>query len=142
MPIFLELQEVFHALDRHVYESRHNVTPYAARVFALAGKKFVVPVIPKIDRAILDAISKDGLLEMTKWHTCKTTHCRAGWAIHLAGRRGRLLEKRYGSAVAGALIYYASAGYVPDFYATNWEAIEDIRQHAEEDAQNGGSYPS
>jgi hypothetical protein len=67
---------------------------------------------------------------MEAWHTCQTTHCRAGWAIHLAGEAGATLEDYYGSAAAGALIYHASAGYIPDFYASNEDALDDMKAHA------------
>jgi hypothetical protein len=73
----------------------------------------------------------DGALDMSTWHTCETTHCRAGWAITLAGESGKELEKRFGSNVAGALIYQASTGMVPDFFADNNEALEDIKRCAE-----------
>ena len=69
---------------------------------------------------------------MSAWHTCQTTHCRAGWAIHLAGETGATLEKQVGSCAAGALIYQASAGYVPNFYATDATALADMRSHAQE----------
>ncbi len=31
-------------------------------------------------------ISKPGALDMSRWHTCDTTHCLAGWAQVLSGR--------------------------------------------------------
>jgi hypothetical protein len=67
---------------------------------------------------------------MASWHACATTHCRAGWAITLAGEAGAKLEAHVGPSAAGALIYQASAGYVPNFYATDAEALADIRAHA------------
>lgn len=70
---------------------------------------------------------------MTEWH-CGTTHCRAGWAIHLAGEAGYKLENELGPAVAGALIYQASdpnLERVPDFFANHQEALADIRAKAE-----------
>jgi uncharacterized protein YjbI with pentapeptide repeats len=53
-----------------------------------------VPVLPDIDKAVLAAVSQpDCTLDMDGWHgdnddknPCGTTHCRAGWAIHLAGK--------------------------------------------------------
>ena len=88
-----------------------------------------IPTVPNIDAAILSAVTKEGQsLQMNTWHTCKTTHCRAGWAIVLAGEPGRELEKKIGSANAGTLIYLASrpGKNVPDFYATNEEAMADL----------------
>ena len=89
-----------------------------------------VPVVPELDAAILAAVEAGGELDMHDWHTCATTHCRAGWAITLAGDAGAALEAQYGPNVAGALIYHASAGYVPDFYASNEDALADMRRRA------------
>jgi len=93
-----------------------------------------VPVVPAIDRAILAAIEAGGCLEMKGWHKCNTTHCRAGWAIHLAGAAGAALENEFGSAAAGALIYAKSrpGKPIPNFYASNDEALESIRRDAAE----------
>ena len=97
--------------------------------------------IPKIERLhskILAAIESGGALEMGTWHTCETTHCRAGWAIHIAGEFGRGLEWALGSGAAGALLF--AVAYpdqrVPDFYASNEDAMDDIRRCAAE--ENGG----
>jgi hypothetical protein len=74
---------------------------------------------------------------MDSWHTCETTHCRAGWAITLAGGPGKKLEKDYGPENAGRMIYLASTGRVPHFFATNERALEDIRACAA-----GGGIPA
>ena len=50
------------------------------------------PIVENIDAAILAAINAGGKLKMSDWHTCKTTHCRAGWAVTLAGDAGKELE--------------------------------------------------
>jgi Pentapeptide repeats (8 copies) len=96
-----------------------------------------IPVIPNIDAAILAAIEAGGTLDMSFWHgSCGTTHCRAGWAIHLAGEKGKALEDRIGSQMAGTLIYQASRPKKPApwFFASNEEAMEDIRKCAAEEA--------
>ncbi len=88
-----------------------------------------IPVIPNIDRAILAAVQSPGCaLDMAMWHTCETTHCRAGWAIHLAGDAGRALEAKLGSATAGSLIYAVSRPdkRIPDFYASTEAAMADL----------------
>ena len=92
-----------------------------------------VPVIPDIDATILDAIEAPGAaLEMARWHTCETSHCRAGWAIHLAGDAGYALEERLGPSAAGALIYAASGSHpVPEWGATDDAALEDLRLRAQ-----------
>ena len=91
-----------------------------------------VPAIPDIDATILNAIEVPGAaLEMARWHTCETTHCRAGWAVHLAGEAGYALEKRLGSSAAGALIYAASGSHpVPEWTVTDEDALEDMRMRA------------
>lgn len=78
----------------------------------------------------------EGALRMRMWHTCATTHCRAGWAITLAGQEGKILEAEVGPNAAGALIYFASVGYIPDFYADDESARADIVKRAGVD-QNG-----
>ncbi len=95
-----------------------------------------VPLVENIDAAILIAVEqsqklgKTGL-DMSKWHTCESTHCRAGWAITLAGEQGRKLEDQYGPAVAGSLIYLrAGAERIPNWYASNDRALADMRERA------------
>lgn len=91
-----------------------------------------VPVVPDIDRHIL-AKAESGLLTMSDWH-CGSSHCRAGWAVHLAGEAGYALEKRFGPGVAGMLIYAASrpGKAVPDFDCEDDEAIASLRADAAE----------
>ncbi len=92
-----------------------------------------IPKIKNIDSVILQAVTAEGCsLEMGNWHTCKTTHCRGGWAIHLAGEAGRKLEKAVGENAAAALIYAASrkSGIVPNFFATNEAAMADMQKCA------------
>jgi uncharacterized protein YjbI with pentapeptide repeats len=90
------------------------------------------PVVVDLDWRIADAITDKCLgdaLEMQVWHSfCGTAHCRAGWAITLAGNEGKDLELRYGPSVAGALVYYASTGrgQIPNWRQSNREAMDDI----------------
>jgi hypothetical protein len=86
-----------------------------------------VPIVEGLDAQILERIeSGQGKLDMGNWHTCETTHCRAGWAVVLAGEAGRDLERQLGTAIAGALIYHRSTGHVPDFYDSYAGAMNDI----------------
>ena len=90
-----------------------------------------VPVVEALDAKLLSILeSGKGKLKMSTWHTCRTTHCRAGWAITLAGDAGKVLEEKYGPQRAGTLIYRASTGHVPHFFATDERALEDIREQA------------
>jgi hypothetical protein len=90
----------------------------------------VVPIVERLDAQILDRIEAGGHLDMSTWHTCETTHCRAGWAIALAGAEGSALERAVGPSAAGALIYFASTGSVPNFFASNEDAMRDIKEKA------------
>lgn len=78
------------------------------------GMLFGVPVVPDLHARVADKVA-EGLLDMDWWHTeCGTKHCLAGWAVVLAGERGRELEKDIDTGPAGVLIYYASTGFIPD----------------------------
>jgi len=93
-----------------------------------------IPIVLDLDGKIHAAVcgtDAPGKLDMDSWHTCETTHCRAGWAIQLAGPAGRRLEDAIGPAAAGALIYHTSTGRVPNFYASDDEALADICERAE-----------
>jgi len=88
-----------------------------------------IPVVPNIDAEILAAVATaNAALDMLSWHLCETTHCRAGWAVHLAGDAGKALESKIGPSAAGALIYAASGSHpVPDWHTSNAEAMADMR---------------
>jgi len=45
---------------------------------------------------------------MATWHTCETTHCRAGWVVFLAGKQGEELERQTSTLFAAMQIYKAS----------------------------------
>src|SRR5205085_9218017 len=93
---------------------------YAARALRYRARRPDVPVVPFLDATICRIVnSGEGRLSMSTWHACETTHCRAGWAIHQAGEAGYALERRYGPERAGAMIYKASTGRWPDFFADN-----------------------
>ena len=110
---------------------------YQARAERYRRRHPEVPVIPDLDRKILAAIENGGSLEMGAWHTCETTHCRAGWAVVLAGTAGKELEGKYGPHHAGRLIYGCGTGRVPHFFATNEKALADIRKCAAESDSAG-----
>jgi hypothetical protein len=96
-----------------------------------------VPVIPQIHQAVYAAASQPGALNMGSWHSCETTHCRAGWVITLAGKAGRDLEWRMGPGAAAALIYVASdrsLQRIPNFFATNDDALADMQRLAERES--------
>lgn len=69
---------------------------------------------------------------MATWHSCDTTHCRAGWVVHLAGEAGYALERQTSPLFAAQQIYKAS-GYLISpvrFYDSNDKAMEDMKKLA------------
>lgn len=69
---------------------------------------------------------------MQTWH-CGTTHCRAGWVVTLAGKKGKALEAFFNTELA-AMKIYAASGYQINparFYDDNEAALEDMRKLAE-----------
>jgi hypothetical protein len=86
----------------------------------------------------MEATSKDGALNMGEWHTCDTTHCRAGWVVFMAGQEGLELEKKTSTAFAAMQIYKASSPIKVSpvrFYEDNKTAMADIVRCAEEEAK-------
>jgi len=95
-----------------------------------------IPLVVNIDATILSALEGDGTLDMADWHTCDTTHCRAGWAVMLAGEEGRKLEEQLGTNAAAALICARSGSHpVPNWYADNETALNDIKARAKRQAE-------
>jgi hypothetical protein len=96
-------------------------------------------VIPNIHAAVLAAATQPNALDMSSWHQCDTTHCRAGWVVHLAGDAGYALERFHDTALAAQLIYKASNPNLPvspvRFYETKDQAMADMKRMAELEAQ-------
>ena len=69
---------------------------------------------------------------MGNWHTCQTTHCRAGWVVTLAGEAGAALEKWHGPELAAMLIYRESGAPINParFYDSNEDALKDMKARA------------
>ena len=76
---------------------------------------------------------------MDAWHTCDTTHCRAGWAVHLAGEDGKKLESFYGSTLVAAMRIFNESSTIPvrctRFFETNEKAMDDIKRCADAEAK-------
>jgi hypothetical protein len=75
---------------------------------------------------------------MADVHQCETTHCRAGWVVHLAGKPGYRLEARTNWLFAAQQIYKASSPIKVSptrFYGSNELALEDMKRCAEEEAK-------
>ena len=100
------------------------------------------PVILNIHQAIYAAASQPDALDMGDWHKCATTHCRAGWVVTLAGEAGARLESEIGTPAAATMIYLASDPKIdrfPNFYATNADALADMKRLAEQEAAGAAS---
>ncbi|MGH6784981.1 MAG: hypothetical protein ACREBP_10220, partial [Sphingomicrobium sp.] len=102
-----------------------------------------VPVVPNIHTTIYAAASSKGALDMGQWHKCEKTHCRAGWAVALAGKPGFALERFYGgegsgTTLAAMMIYDASdlAFKINPcrFFDDNDEALADMKRLAKQSA--------
>ena len=96
---------------------------------------YPVPVVADLHKRIYMAASAPAGLDMCSWHTCANTHCRAGWAVALAGVEGKALENRFGTCLAAMKIYDASCrGFQINpcrFFDDNEAALEDMRKLAE-----------
>jgi len=100
------------------------------------NRKPKVPIIKNIHQKVYAAASKPGALNMDFWHKCKTTHCRAGWVVTLAGKAGKALEDHYGMADEAAIAIYKASGYKINpwrFYDSNEVALADMKRLAEEE---------
>lgn len=70
---------------------------------------------------------------MKNWHTCDSTHCRAGWVVHLAGEQGYALEKQTDTCFAAMMIYKKSSPIRVSpvrFFESNEVAMQDIERCA------------
>ena len=96
-----------------------------------------IPVIPQIHNAVRQAVeATPQSLNMGDWHTCETTHCRAGWVVYLAGDAGKELEAKTSTEFAAKQIYKASSPIKVSpirFFDTDEKAMADIIRCAEEE---------
>ena len=88
---------------------------------------------------LLAAIRDDTtLFDMGRWHQkhgCKTAHCEAGWLVHLHPQ-GYALEEALNSTEAAATVIVRVSrpnAPLPNFYATNEQAMAFIEARAEEE---------
>ena len=96
------------------------------------------PTLEKPYTQILAAVNRDGCnLNMKTWHTCETTHCTAGWTVHLAGKEGYATEAALSTQAAADLILRKSRPGTPrpNFFASNEAAMAFIEARAREETQ-------
>ena len=93
-------------------------------------------------RQRLEAVARIALadpanLNMGQWHSesggCGTSHCIAGWAVHLEGEAGYALEKEVGQPAAGNLLLGVEASGL--FYLSDDEARSRLHRVLAEVAQ-------
>jgi uncharacterized protein YjbI with pentapeptide repeats len=98
-----------------------------------------IPRISNIHQKLYQAVQPAGALNMDDWHTCDTTHCKAGWIVTLAGAKGKQLEAMYGTSTAAYWIYRASDRHnllgAINFYGTNATALEELERLSDLEAQ-------
>lgn len=97
--------------------------------------------VAHLDTRMAAAVGERGqYLSMRQWHSdCGTAHCRAGWAVTLAGEAGRDAEIVYGTPRAAEAIYQASypGRAIPDWYQVDYRALHDILRLAAEEKAHG-----
>ena len=98
-----------------------------------------IPVIENIHQKVLQAATATPeSLNMADWHTCETTHCRAGWVVFLAGEAGRKLEEITDTCFAAQMIYKKSSDIhvgVNMFFVDNETSINDMKRCAQEEME-------
>ena len=106
--------------------SLRNVNLGGARGITLAMFGLVPtgvdPTLPARIAALV--LANPDALDMAQVHTCATTHCLAGWAIHLSGPAGYALQVATSWSVAGAMLMPSAAHL---FYASDEEALAWLR---------------
>lgn len=99
--------------------------------------------IPDIHQTVYRAATQTkGALNMDAWHTCDTTHCRAGWVTTLAGTAGGWLERQLCYSAAANLIYLHNGYQINEerYYQGRRYALANMRKLAQLEAE--GKAPS
>ena len=100
---------------------------------------FGAPKIPSIHQRLLAAIQEKGCkLDMSNWHTCETTHCRAGWIVAMAGEEGKKFEAASSTIFAAMQIYKSSSPIRVSpvrFFEAHDIALADIQRCANEEVK-------
>lgn len=75
-----------------------------ANLSNVIGLNIASDAADRLKAVAVAALESESSLSMVKWHTGGSTHCIAGWAIHLAGGAGELLERMMGEEIAGLML--------------------------------------
>lgn len=93
-----------------------------------------IPYIPDIHQAVYAAVTAEGcVLDMSTWHMCESSHCRAGWVNTIAFGENRLMAEDRVPTPHLALAVYLKAHPtmpVPSWYAMDSWAMADIEKLA------------
>ena len=96
-----------------------------------------IPLLKNLNSEVLASVLSNGnKLEMELVHVCKTTHCRAGWTIHVCGKQGYQLEKECENwEEAASLILKANYPDrdLPSFYSSNENGMLRLLEDAKYD---------
>lgn len=83
-----------------------------------------LPTVLDLPERIEAALSEiENSLVMCEWHTCRTAHCLAGWAVYLTLGEHSFAEATYGTPLIGAGLFFKAIGIIPDFYCEDDEAL-------------------
>ena len=113
--------------------SRCSGCSYCSRCSGKTESSPSIPVVPDLHRRVYEAASSaPDALDMSNWHTCETTHCRAGWIVHLAGAAGYALEAHHNTELAAMLIARKSGAPINParFYDNDADALADMKRMA------------
>ena len=123
--------------------SNEHISVPGTRISLVPPEGFELAKIPKIEnihQTVYQAASSENALDMGDWHTCETTHCRAGWVVFLAGEKGKELEEAIGTPLAANLIYKESSKievkWALRFFESNEVAMADMKRCAELELNN------
>lgn len=122
-------QDLGRALDLALEQALDLGLALVEYLITLLGDR--VPQFKNLDGKISNDISLNGFsLNMSTWHTCETTHCMAGFCEFYAGEKGKELVKYFDHWLTGAMIYFKSTGRIPDFYASDEDALKYLEEHS------------
>ena len=92
------------------------------------GDTFKESYDPTLKAKILKAVeSPKNALKMDQWHSCESTHCIAGWAVHLSGDKGKQMEDASTTYLAARLLLGLDHIESEVFFLEEAEAMDWLR---------------
>jgi hypothetical protein len=106
---------------------------YGANLRGATGLPIASDSQERLKAVAQQVLNQPDSLQMGDWHSkCGTAHCLAGWAIHLAGPTGEILEKLHGPHLAGLLLLGTEAA--EHFYESNLDVVSWLGSIAQQPA--------